>query len=243
MDIGCIGAPFEVKFADGGSSLGAFEGYGAFFGNIDSYGDVIEPGAFKSSLTQRMATGRGLPPMYKMHGAMTGGRNEPVGIWDHMEEDSKGLAVKGRLCGMDTDQGKWNYALLRDGALKGLSIGFRVPPGGARKGSGKAGEPARYLKTINLREVSLVDDPANTMAQVSSFKSREIESGLAEYASEIKTIRDFEAFLRDVGGYSHTAAKALAAGGYKALPDPRDEDGIGAAIEEAMKRLASTIKS
>lgn len=239
MDIGCIGAPFEVKFAGGDAVPGSFEGYGAVFGNMDSYGDVIEKGAFGPTLMERKATGRGLPSMYMMHGKMNGASPVPIGVWDHMEEDGKGLYVKGRIAAMDTDAGKYNYGLLRDGALRGLSIGFRVPPNGSRKGSGRPGEPARYLKTINLREVSLVDDPANVLAQVTAFKSRLI----GEFADEIKTIRDFEGFLRDVGGFSHAAAKAIAAGGFKCLPDPRDEDGIGDAIRETLSALASTIKS
>ena len=81
MDIGCVGTPFEFKFADtNGAAPGTFEGYGAVFGNIDSHGDVIEPGAFAKSLLDRARDGRRLPPMYKQHG-MTGIGRDPVGIW------------------------------------------------------------------------------------------------------------------------------------------------------------------
>ncbi|TIR65805.1 MAG: HK97 family phage prohead protease, partial [Mesorhizobium sp.] len=136
MDIGCIGAPCEIKFASDGGTPGTFDGYAAVFGNIDSHGDVIEPGAFAKSLLDRQREGRALPPMYKMHGAMTGNRHEPIGVWDAMSEDSAGLHVKGRLIGLDTEQGKWNYAQAREGGFKGLSIGYRVPPHGAKSGSG-----------------------------------------------------------------------------------------------------------
>ena len=85
MEFGCIGAPFEVKFAeDDKAPPGAFEGYGAVFGNIDSQGDVIGPGAFAKSLLERERAGRGLPPMYKMHGIKTGNRHEPIGVWEAM---------------------------------------------------------------------------------------------------------------------------------------------------------------
>ena len=65
MEFGCIGAPFEVKFAeDDKAPPGAFEGYGAVFGNIDSHGDVIGPGAFAKSLLERERAGRGGPPKH-----------------------------------------------------------------------------------------------------------------------------------------------------------------------------------
>lgn len=243
MTIGCIGVPFsEIKFLDDGAApAGTFEGYGAIFGNIDSHGDKIEPGAFAKSLIERSREGRGLPPMYKMHGAVTGNRHEPIGVWDHMSEDTAGLHVKGRLIGLDTEQGKWTNAQLREGALKGLSIGYRVPAYGAKKGSGKLGEPARVIMAANLREVSLVDEPSNALAMIYQMK------GLAEgddLAAEIKTIRDFEDFLRDVAGFSNAAAKAIAAGGFKAKPEPRDEDGeVGDQIREHMSALATLIRA
>lgn len=238
IDFGCKGVPFEVKFADGGAP-GTFEGYGAVFGNIDAHGDVIEPGAFAKSLLDRQREGRAMPPMYKMHGAMTGNPHEPIGIWDAMSEDTAGLHVKGRLVGLDTEQGKWTYAQLKEGALKGLSIGYRVPPHGAKKGSDKPGEARRFIKMMHLREVSLVDDPANVLAQIYKMKGRWGDD--ASIADEIKTIREFEDFLRDVGGYSHAAAKAIAAGGFKSKPDPRDEDGIGDHIRSRFGALASLI--
>lgn len=241
-EIGCIGVNFEAKFADDGAN-GSFEGYGAVFGNIDSHGDVIEPGAFAKSLLERERAGRGLPSMYKMHGMSLGAGipNDPIGVWEAMSEDSAGLHVKGRLIGLDTDQGKFNLAQVREGALKGLSIGYKLPLGGFRRGSGKAGEPARYLKTINLLEVSLVDQPSNALARVYAMKSRWSDDYPAE---EIKTIRDFEKFLRDAGGYSNAEARAIASRGFKAaLPDLRDEENgdVAAHIRERMSALAKII--
>ncbi|WP_136617053.1 MULTISPECIES: HK97 family phage prohead protease [Mesorhizobium] len=236
MEIGCIGAAFEFKFADSGGTPGSFEGYAAVFGNIDSHGDVIEPGAFAKSLLDRQREGRALPPMYKMHGAMTGNRHEPVGVWDAMSEDANGLQVKGHLIGLGTEQGKWNEAQVREGGFKGLSIGYRVPPNGSKKGSDRPGEPKRYIKAANLREVSLVDDPSNVLARIYAMKAAAED----DFADEIKTIREFEDFLRDVGGYSHAAAKAIAASGFKAQLDPRDEDResvVAAIIADAANRI------
>ncbi len=239
MNFGCIGTPFEFKFLDEKSSApGTFEGYGAVFGNMDSHGDVIEPGAFGASLTARKASSRPLPPMYKQHGMVGDGR-DPVGVWEAMSEDASGLHVKGRLVGLDTERGKFTYAQAKEGALGGLSIGYRVMPNGSRKGSGRIGEPSRFLKAVHLSEVSLVDDPSNAFARMGMIKSAFDGDSLAE---EIKTIRDFEDFLRDAG-FSNAAAKAIAAGGFKAKPDPRDEDGIGDLIRERMEALATLIRA
>jgi HK97 family phage prohead protease len=238
MEIGCIGASFEAKFADSGAAPGSFEGYGAVFGNMDSHGDVVEPGAFAKSLLDRQREGRSLPPMYKMHGGgiFKGNTHEPIGIWDAMSEDTNGLHVKGHLIGLDTEQGKWNHAQVREGGFKGLSIGYRVPPNGSRKGSDRPGEAKRFIKMAHLNEVSLVDDPSNVLARIYAMKVAAEDV----FADEIKTIREFEDFLRDVGGYSHAAAKAIAAGGFKAQLDPRDEDResvVAAIIADAANRI------
>lgn len=233
MDHSCIGAPLEVKFADGGAP-GTFEGMASVFGVIDSHGDLIEPGAFAKGLSRTKGEGRALPPMYKNHGLASG--RDPIGVWDEMEEDGAGLRVKGRLIGLDTESGKWTYAQLREGALKGLSIGYRVPPHGSKLGNGQPGQPRRYLKEIVLGEVSLVDAPSNALARVHSMKHAD------EVAREIKTIREFEQFLRDEGGFSRKAAAAIAAGGWKAMPNPRDEDGVSEIIRDALARLASSIR-
>lgn len=263
MEFGCFGAAFEVKFAEDGSPAGSFEGYASVFGNVDSHGDIVEPGAFAKTLIERERSGRALPPMRAMHGLAKWGP-APVGVWEKMSEDANGLYVKGRLSNMDLDAGKEIHGLLRDGALKGLSIGYAVPPGGSKLGNGKPGEPRRWLKMIHLREVSLVDDPSNPLTQSYIVKSAihevigrdQIKSAddLARFivdhieiiAPAVATkgwrdaIRDFEGvLLREEAGFSHSAAKAIAAGGFKARPEPRDEDGeaLKAFVEDAVKRI------
>jgi len=201
----------ELKLA-GDPMVGAIEGYGAVFGNKDSHGDVIAPGAFGKSLAERKSAGRGLPSMFMQHGAAMGADPRPVGVWTSMEEDSRGLKVSGQLSGLDTETGRYNLALIRDGAMRGLSIGYRVPPGGASFGDGKS-TPRRTLSAVDLLETSIVSDPSNALAMLSSLKASEAN----------KTIRDFEDWLREAGGYSNAQAKAIASSGFKAA-DPRDED-------------------
>lgn len=199
--------PLEVKLA-GGDAM-AFSGYGAVFGNQDAYGDVIAPGAFARTLRQAKSDGV-WPAMLLQHGNMLGGDdNMPVGVWTDMAEDEKGLRVEGVLA--DTARGRDAYTLLKmepRPAISGMSIGFRAVEWTMRS---RPEEPRRTLKAVDLFEVSLVTFPANAKARVDSVK-----------AGPDMTIREFEEFLRDEGGFSRAAAKAIAERGYKGA-EPRDE--------------------
>jgi uncharacterized protein len=203
----------EVKFAtdDVDAKTGEFSGYGAVFGNVDSYGDVIAAGAFKATLRDWKKEKK-LPPMLVQHGGWMMGDMDalPVGIWTDMVEDETGLKVSGRIINLDTDRGKTIHGAMREGALDGLSIGYR--PKKFTLGT-KPDEPRRKLEAVDLIEVSVVTFPANGLARVSAVKA----------ADRVKTIRDFEDFLRDAGGFSRAAAKAIASHGFKGA-DPRDED-------------------
>lgn len=226
MKPGHFFAPLEVKFADGNDAVGTFEGYGAVFGNVDLGGDLIVKGAFKDSLREWKKAKR-LPPMLVQHGGwgMTDMDALPVGKWEEMEEDDTGLRVKGRLINLDTERGKNIHGAMREGVLDGMSIGFRAKE--FAYGT-KPDEPRRTLKKVELVELSVVTFPMNGKARVDAVKS----------AGDIKTIREFEDFLRDVGGYSHAAAKAISLGGFKAA-EPRDED--DADLATLLRRNIATI--
>jgi HK97 family phage prohead protease len=157
-------APMELNFVGDGQP-GAFEGYGAVFSNTDSYGHVISPGAFAETLSRHVAAGT-MPGMYAEHSAYElGGDPLPIGVWQAMSEDSKGLHVKGKISALDTDHSKRILGLMRDKAIAGLSIAFKVPPGGDVR-SKKEGEPHRTINRLDLHSVDLVRDPANALAQV-----------------------------------------------------------------------------
>lgn len=220
--------PFECKFAESGQ-VGTFEGYAAVFGNTDAYGDVIKHGAFKETMRGWKKAKR-LPPMLLQHGGgMFGGTAEdlmPVGKWTSMSEDEKGLNVEGRLINLDTERGKSVYGAMKEGVLDGLSIGFRTKK--FTLGT-KPGEPRRMLEGIDLLEASLVTMPANDQARVSGVKAIE----------DIKTIRDFEDILREVG-FSNAAARGIALHGFKAS-EPRDEDEADIAVL-LRRNIATLIK-
>jgi HK97 family phage prohead protease len=150
------GAAIEFKFVSD-ADPGVFEGYGGVFHNVDSYGNLILPGAFAASLAEYKA----MPGMYAEHSIYTpGGDLLPIGRWLDMGEDGKGLRVKGKISALDTDHGKRIRALMLDDALGGLSIAYSVPKGGAVHGDGKkADEPRRTLRAVNLTSWTLCAIP------------------------------------------------------------------------------------
>jgi uncharacterized protein len=159
--------PFEVK-ADA-SDTGAIFGYGSIFGNVDSYGDIVAPGAFTKTIADAKSGAKSWPAMLLQHGDETSDGKMPVGIWTRMEEDNNGLRLEGKLA--NTKRGRDAYALLKmtpRPALDGLSIGYRCTDYELNK----AGSPARRtIKAVDLVEVSLVTFPANTRARVTGVKS------------------------------------------------------------------------
>lgn len=190
----------QVKFAndDAAVKIGTFEGYGAVFGNVDSYGDVIVKGAFKETLRVWRKERGGLPKMLLQHGGYFGPVEDgiPIGIYTEMAEDDTGLLCKGELFALDTDKGRYIHEGLKSGALDGLSIGYEAVDVSYGK---KPEEPRRTLKKINLFEVSVVTFPANGAARVEDAKSIE----------QFQTLADAETFLRDVAGLSQRQAVAF----------------------------------
>jgi HK97 family phage prohead protease len=164
---------FEAKAA-GAPDSGEFEGYGSVFGVVDSHGDVVLPGAFKEGLELMKAAGR-TPAMHLEHGVIERGGARGIGKWQVVEEDSQGLHVKGKIAGMHTETGRYRHAQVLDGALEGLSIGYRVINGGAEFGT-KAAAVAkcarRALRNVLLEEISLVDTPSNARSLVLQVKAQ-----------------------------------------------------------------------
>lgn len=131
---------------------GAIEGKAWEFAKPDRVGDMIEPAAFKSAA---------LPiPMLFGHDA-----NDPVGVWETMAEARGALVVKGRLLIEDVARAREVRALVRAGAVRGLSIGFVTQKAVARAGGG------RTITVLELLEVSLVTLPMHPGARVTSAKS------------------------------------------------------------------------
>lgn len=166
-----------------GPRAATFEGYASKFNGLDSYGDSIIPGAFAKTIAQRKN------PIVMLYGHSAA---KPIGKWLSVAEDEHGLKVRGELTPGNTDSENVR-ALMRHGAISGLSIGY-YPVAEEMKGD------TRLLKEIELVEISVVSVPADDDARVdlATIKAR---------ADEVNTIADAEAFLRDAGGFSRNAAK------------------------------------
>ena len=165
---------------------GTIEGYGSVFGVRDNYDDVIANGAFANSIKSHQTEGT-MPAMLWQHNS-----DHPIGIWTEMVEDTKGLRIKGKLA-LETVKGKEAHALLKMGAINGLSIGFM-----SKQWAYDNQTDVRTLTEIDLWEVSLVTFPANEKARITNVKS----------ADEMATPKDAEKSLRDAG-FSKSDATAF----------------------------------
>lgn len=207
----------EIKATDDGT----VEGYGSVFGVKDNYDDVIAKGSFVASLAEHKAAGT-MPAMLWQHDS-----GAPIGVWTEMVEDAKGLRIKGQLA-LDTVKGKEAHALLKMGALNGLSIGFRSMPGTSKYND----DGVRVLTAIDLWEVSLVTFPANEKARVTNVKS----------SDDMATPKDAERALRDAG-FSKSDATAFVSRVMR-MGEVRSEsvDSTSSAMKAA-NRLLDSLKS
>jgi Caudovirus prohead serine protease len=82
--------PFEFK--SDGDDDGTIRGYGSVFGNVDSYGDTVAKGAFKKTIADAKAGNTQWPVMLSQHDSHT-----PIGIRTGLDEDERGLKLKGKL--------------------------------------------------------------------------------------------------------------------------------------------------
>jgi uncharacterized protein len=129
-----------------------FAGYAAIFDRPDRGGDVVRAGAFARSLKR----GAGEVPLLWQHNLA-----RPVGRIEYLKEDRRGLRVIARLSGGAA--GREAAALLRDGAVAGLSFGYRVRTA--------KGEAPRELEDVELIEVSLVSLPMQPKARVHAVEA------------------------------------------------------------------------
>lgn len=128
-------------------------GYASLFGITDQGGDVVQKGAYGKSLEQITQSGRKVKMLWQHDPAC------PIGVWDEVREDDRGLWVKGRILA-DVQSGAEALALLKAGAIDGLSIGYRT----IRAAKSQKGE--RLLHELDLWEVSLVTFPMLPEARV-----------------------------------------------------------------------------
>lgn len=185
-----IDVPFEIK---GLTDDGTFEGYGSMFGGEpDAYGDVVVKGAFKKSISKGGRNGFGIAMLYQHD------PKQPIGTWQMLKEDDQGLYVKGKLI-RGVQKADEAYLLMKEKALRGLSIGYDTLDHEIVEDK-KRNTRTRYLKEVNLWEISPVTFPALVRAQITNVK---------DAIRSAKNERDLEAALREAG-LSYGQAKDVA---------------------------------
>lgn len=130
-------------------------GYASLFGAADQGGDLVQAGAYAGSLTTLAAQGRRVKMLWQHDPA------QPIGVWDEVHEDARGLWVKGRVL-ESVAKGREAVALLEAGAIDGLSIGYRT------RRAVKDDGGRRLLTELELWEVSLVTFPMLPSARVAA---------------------------------------------------------------------------
>ncbi|MHA3914579.1 HK97 family phage prohead protease [Halovulum sp. GXIMD14793] len=151
-----LSAPaLETKYCQLGGDIAlkdcTIEGYASLFGAEDQGGDIVERGAYAGSLNRKAAQGI---KMLWQHDP-----TRPIGVWDVIREDKKGLYVRGRLLS-EVQAGREALALLEAGAIDGLSIGYRTLQ------AAKSASGGRKLLEVDLWEVSVVTFPMLPEARV-----------------------------------------------------------------------------
>lgn len=207
--------------ADSVADDGTFTGYGSVFGNVDSYNEVVEPGAFSKSLKDIRDSGDPLPMLWNHN------PNEPIGGYTSLEEDARGLKVSGFIMIGEVARAREVHALMKRRVVKGLSIGYYTTNSSYNEKTG-----IRSLIELDLREVSPVTFPANVEAEVESVKSA--IAGILQ-RGQLPGIKQFEELLREVG-FSKSQAAAVANGGLSKLS--RSESG-GEKSDEIIAALRS----
>ncbi len=174
---------------------GSFEGYASIFNRRDMSGDIVLPGAFRASLKARGAAG--IRMLFQHDPA------QPIGVWERLYEDARGLYVRGRLT-TEVTKAREVLALMRSGAIDGLSIGFRTVK------SRRDGRNGRALAEIDLWEISVVTFPMLIEARIGKVKAR-------AFAGRTPTTREFERWLTQDAGFTRTEARAVMRDGLTGL--------------------------
>lgn len=217
MELEHKGVSFEVKEID---ADGRIAGYGSIFNNVDGGGDVVVKGAFADCISDMMVK-RYKPKMLWQHDP-----SQPIGVWDSMKEDERGLFVQGRILAK-VAKGAEAIELVRAGAIDGLSIGYKTMD--EEYVSTERGT-IREIKRARVMETSLVTFPMNPEARVTDVK-------------QLASPRDVEQILRK-SGVPNNFAKLVALHGFEGamtrLNDDFRDGGEEKAIE--LERLAALKK-
>ena len=202
---------------------GEFSGYASLFGKTDLGNDRVIKGAFDRSIRTRKPKG---VRMLFQHNP-----DKPIGVWDEIIEDEKGLFVRGRII-KDVANGAEVLSLMRSGAIDGLSIGFKTKRSQKDKKSG-----VREILEADLWEISVVTFPMLPDARVSSVKN-------LNHSKHLPTVREFERWLTQDAGLTRSEARTVIGKGFSQLASKQDAAGISpAALADKIRQVAQSINA
>ncbi len=169
----------EKKFCQDGGKVTLTEGhiiagYASLFGTLDKGGDTVATGAYRASLAALQSRNTRVKMLWQHD------PGEPIGVWDEVREDQRGLFVRGRLL-QETRRGHEAAVLVAAGAIDGLSIGYRT------RRAGRSDDGGRLLQEIELWEVSLVTFPMLPEARVGAKGDEPLGDNWRKLAAVIRS--------------------------------------------------------
>lgn len=180
---------FDVSEVKTEGDAGVFKGYASKFNGVDSYGDTILPGAYAGAVKNIKNL-----PIFVNHAT-----NEvPIGVYSLVKEDERGLYVEGALT-LGIQKARDVLEAIKAGSISGLSVGILLSHNDYELKDADDVWGGRIIKNVSgLREISVCTYPADDKARISAVKTE----------GDVKTIRDLEEQLRDVG-FSKSDAMAF----------------------------------
>jgi HK97 family phage major capsid protein/HK97 family phage prohead protease len=207
----------EIKASLSVDDAGTVTGIAWPFGTADRARDLIEKGAFSSPAR--------LPMLFAHDQAQV------IGVWDSISETEAGLTVKGRLLIDDVARAREVRALVREGAVSGLSIGFVTKKAAPRHGGG------RTITALDLHEISIVPVPSHPGARIISAKSAEQPAGMANQKESTVDNENTEAAPDYAALEQKMGELAEAVSGVRKITDRLDK------IEARVNRQGVTLKA
>ena len=221
-----VATSFEVKKE--GDNL-YIEGYAAKFGNVDSYNDIIQQGAFALFLTSEDAKRVRLCYQHDF--------DNVIGVIESMSEDEQGLRFRAKIS--NTTLGKDVATLLEDGAINEFSIGYKTV-----KFTMDDQQNIRTLQEVYLYEISPVTRAANEKATLQASERKEENNNIKKDSEMEEELKKLQVELAEAKEARKIAEKALAeAGKVKDLEEKTE--GHGADIENldaSLKQMSAQIE-
>ncbi|AYN56823.1 capsid maturation protease [Arthrobacter phage Andrew] len=227
MKIQNIGVQLKAGPVDG-LEEGQFEAYASVFGNIDSYGDVVQPGAFADTLQEWKDSGNNLPVLF---GHNMSDPEYNIGHVVSAVEDEKGLRVTAQL-DLETPKGLATYRLLKGRRISQMSFAYDVLEGTMGE---KDGTDVYELRKLKLYEVSVVPIGANQETEILAVKAAAavlaggVKEGRVLAAKHIDSLRSAQEAIGAVIAAAEIATDQEKASGPREV---KDEGGSAVKSEE-----------